>query len=173
MQPTQLLTRFAAAMDRTVLPRDDQLILSPVCVDLQAEVGVNQMSTEEAREIMGEIDAKSSALLAVLAILLAASAFLFSLSQSWLSLALMFAQVAVISISIVYLLRCLVYEPTPHLRHMFEMEEAAVDHPLQIEAIKQVRYFNRVILQTVVTAALFFAMAGLIGFEAMAMADAA
>ena len=78
-----------------------------------------------------------------------------------------------ISVSIVYLLRCLVYEPTPHLRHMFEMEDAAGAHPLQVEAIKQVRYFNRVILQTVVTAALFFAMAVLIGIEAMVMADPA
>lgn len=132
---------------------------------------MTDMSTDEAREIMGEIDAKSSALLAVLAVLLAASAFLFSLSASWVSLFLMFGQVAVISVSILYLLRCLIYEPTPHLRHMFEMDRALVDHPLQIEAIKQVRYFNRVILQTVVTSALFFLMAAIVGVEAALLAD--
>jgi uncharacterized protein (DUF58 family) len=116
---------------------------------------------------MAEIDAKAAALLAVLAILLAASAFLFSLSQSWLALILMFAQVAVISVSIVYLLRCLIYEPSPQLRRVFEMDEVAHDHHLQIEAIKQVRYFNRTIVQTAVTAALFFLMAAQVGVEAM------
>ena len=40
---------------------------------------------------------------------------------------------------------------------------------LQIEAIKQVRYFNRVILLTVITCVLFFAMSILVGIDAMAM----
>ncbi len=165
MRPPRFLSTLSARMDALVLPKEDQLMLSPVCVDMQAEVGMNEMTTEEARDTMAEIDAKSSALLAVLAILLAASAFLFSLSDTWLSLLLMFAQVATISLSIVYLLRCLIYEPTPHLRELFEMEAAEGQHLLQVEAIKQVRYFNRVILQTLITTVLFFGMAIVIGVE--------
>jgi uncharacterized protein (DUF58 family) len=120
---------------------------------------------------MAEIDAKSSALLAVLAIILAVSAFLFSLDQTWLTLALMFGQVLSISVSIIFLLRCLIYEPSPRLRHIFQMTEVEAQFHLQIEAIKQVRYFNRVILLTVVTCALFFAMSIIVGIDAMASAE--
>jgi hypothetical protein len=122
-------------------------------------VGVRNMDQDEARQIMAEIDAKSSALLAVLAILLAAATFLFSLDRNLLTLGLMFGQVATVSVSILFLLRCLIYEPSPRLRHVFEMEEVEDDFHLQIEAIKQVRYFNRVIVLTMVTSVLVFVMA--------------
>jgi hypothetical protein len=75
----------------------------------------------------------------------------------------MFGQVATVSVSILFLLRCLIYEPSPRLRHVFEMEEVEGDFHLQIEAIKQVRYFNRVIVLTMVTAVLFFVMAASVG----------
>ena len=163
------LPYFVRVMDRAILPDADQLSLQPVCMAIDADVSINDMDQDEARSIMGEIDAKSSALLAVLAIILAASAFIFSLSQTWVALTLMFAQVAVISVSIIYLLRCLIYEPSPKLRHVFEMDVVEHDHHLQIEAIKQVRYFNRVIVQTVVTCVLFFTMSVLVGIDAMAM----
>lgn len=163
------LPHFVRAMDRAILPDADHLSLQPVCMAIEADVGINDMDQDEARAIMGEIDAKSSALLAVLAIILAASAFIFSLSQTWVALLLMFAQVAVISVSIIYLLRCLIYEPSPRLRHVFEMDVVEHDHHLQIEAIKQVRYFNRVIVQTVITCVLFFVMSILVGIDSMMM----
>ncbi len=165
------LSTMVRLMDRYLMPGADKLSLRPVCVDVDADVGVNDMDVAEAREIMSEIDAKSSALLAVLAIILAASAFIFSLDQTWVALALMFAQVATISASILFLLRCLIYEPSPRLRHVFEMGAVQNDHHLQIEAIKQVRYFNRVIVLTVITSVLFFVMALLVGVDAMMMAD--
>ncbi|MEM1066925.1 MAG: hypothetical protein AAGJ74_15600 [Pseudomonadota bacterium] len=155
-------------MDRHLMPDADHLSLTPVCLAVEADVGISNMEAEEARQIMGEIDAKSSALLAVLAIILATSAFIFSLDQSWLTLVLMFGQVVTVSISILFLLRCLIYEPSPRLRHVFEMREVESDHALQIEAIKQVRYFNRVIMLTVITCVLFFAMSMLVGISAMA-----
>ncbi|MEJ6395730.1 hypothetical protein V8J82_20900 [Gymnodinialimonas sp. 2305UL16-5] len=156
-------------MDRALMPSASELTLTPVCMDFEADTSVTDMDQDEARQIMAEIDAKSSALLAVLAIILAASAFLFSLDQTWTSLMLMFAQVVSISISIIFLLRCLIYEPSPRLRHVFQMTDVAAEHHLQIEAIKQVHYFNRVILLTVVTCVLFFAMAIVVGIDAMAM----
>jgi hypothetical protein len=154
-------------MDRLMLPRAARLSLGPVCIEGRGGIGVADMSVEEAREIMGEIDAKSSALLAVLAIILATSAFVFSLDQTWLTLVLMFGQVLTISVSILFLLRCLVYEPSPRLRAVFEAPEVEDSHRLQIEAIKQVHYFNRVIVLTVVTAILFFAMSVVVGVDAM------
>jgi hypothetical protein len=52
------------------------------------------------------------------------------------------------------------------------MTEVEAQFHLQIEAIKrQVRYFNRVILLTVVTCALFFAMSIIVGIDAMASAE--
>ena len=167
MKSTHILQRLIAGLDRLVMPDTGNLTLSPVCVQVEASVSAGQMDAGEARAIMGEVDAKASAMLAVLAILLAASAFLFSIAQSWLSLALMFAQVVTISLSIIYLLRCLVYEPSPALRSMFEMEEVVTAHHLEVEAIKQVRYYNRAIAQTVLTCGLFFIMAGLVGLDAM------
>ncbi|MEL7099796.1 MAG: hypothetical protein AAGM84_13275 [Pseudomonadota bacterium] len=161
------LALFVRAMDRALLPATHRLTLEAVCIDVQRRMGMDQLEADEARAIMAEIDAKASALLAVLAIILAASAFVFSLSQTWLALILMIAQVAVISVSILYLLRCLIYEPAPHLRQIFEMGEAISENALQIEAIKQVSYFNRVIVQTVVTSVLFFVMSALIGINAM------
>lgn len=149
------------------MPRASELTLSPVCVAIEADVGVENMDADEARAIMGEIDAKSSALLAVLAIILATSAFVFSLDQTWLTLVLMFGQVVTVSVSIVFLLRCLVYEPSPRLRHVFDMETVSDAHHLQIEAIKQVLYFNRVIVLTVITSVLFFVMSMTVGIDAM------
>jgi hypothetical protein len=64
-------------------------------------------------------------------------------------------------------LRCLIYEPSPRLRQVFELSQVADEFYLQIEAIKQVRYFNRVIVLTIVTCALFFAMSILVGIDAM------
>jgi cobalamin synthase len=156
---------MVAAMDRLLLPRAARLTLGPVCIDA-GRVGVAGMSQDEAREIMGEIDAKSSALLAVLAIILATAAFVFSLDQSWLTLLLMFGQVSTVSASILLLLRCLVYEPAPRLAAMFRVEGGA--DRLQVEAIKQVHYFNRVIVLTVATCAMFFAMTLVVGVDAMA-----
>ncbi|ROT99401.1 hypothetical protein [Histidinibacterium lentulum] len=162
-----LLPRLVALMDRRLMPGADALSLGPVCVEVEARLSGAEITLDEARTIMAEIDAKAAALLAVLAILLAASAFLFSLSETWLALILMFSQVAVISVSILYLLRCLIYEPSPRLRHLFEMEGVAEEFHLQIEAIKQVRYFNRTVVQTAVTAALFFVMALQVGVETL------
>ena len=84
----------------------------------------------------------------------------------------MFGQVATISLSIIYLLRCLIYEPAPHLRQLLDLNISDSDYPMQIEAIKQVRYFNRVIVQTTVTSVLFFLMCVLIGIEALMMRGA-
>jgi len=167
MTPAPSLQRMVRTMDDWLMPDASHLTLSPVCVAFEADVGVENMDEQEAREIMAEIDAKSSALLAVLAIILATSAFVFSLDQTWLTLALMFGQVVTVSISIVFLLRCLIYEPSPRLRHVFEMREVESQHYLQIEAIKQVLYFNRVIVFTVITTVLFFAMAMMVGVDAM------
>jgi hypothetical protein len=47
------------------------------------------------------------------------------------------------------------------------MEEVEGDFHLQIEAIKQVRYFNRVIVLTMITSVLFFVMAANVGLAAM------
>ncbi|MEM8577186.1 MAG: hypothetical protein AAGF60_05000 [Pseudomonadota bacterium] len=162
-----ILALLVRLMDRTLLPQTHRLTLDPVCIDVQARLGIAEMDASEARDIMSEIDAKASALLAVVAIILAVSAFMFSLSQTWLTLVLMLAQVAIISVSILYLLRCLIYEPAPHLRQAFELPDGMGQNALQIEAIKQVSYFNRVIVQTVVTSLLFFAMSALIGIDAM------
>lgn len=167
MNSSYSLRRFVAVMDRYMMPRANDLTLRPVCVAIEADVGVDDMDAAEAREIMGEIDAKSSALLAVLAIILATSAFVFSLDQTWLTLALMFGQVVTVSISIVFLLRCLIYEPSPRLRHIFDMDSVDEAHHLQIEAIKQVLYFNRVIVLTAVTSVLFFVMSVTVGIDAM------
>ena len=170
MSSAPSLQRLVQIMDRALMPAASDLTLTPVCLDIEADTGIADMDQDEARQIMAEIDAKSSALLAVLAIILAASAFLFSLDQSWTSLALMFAQVVTISVSIVFLLRCLIYEPSPRLRRVFQLSEVEARFHLQIEAIKQVRYFNRVILLSVVTCVLFFAMAMVVGIDAMARA---
>jgi hypothetical protein len=169
MNSAPTLTRLVHAMDRALMPDASTLSLSTVCLDIEADTSIQDMDQSEAREIMAEIDAKSSALLAVLAIILAVSAFLFSLDQTWLTLALMFGQVLSISVSIIFLLRCLIYEPSPRLRHIFQMTEVEAQFHLQIEAIKQVCYFNRVILMTVVTCALFFAMSIIVGIDAMAL----
>ncbi|QBF33525.1 hypothetical protein CFI11_20255 [Thalassococcus sp. S3] len=158
---------MVTAMDRALMPDARKLTLRPVCVDVDADIGVSGMDAAEARDIMTEIDAKSSALLAVLAIILATSAFVFSLDQRWLTLILMFGQVLTISVSILFLLRCLIYEPSPRLRSVFELREVAADHHLQVEAIKQVRYFNRVIVLTVITCVLFFAMSAIVGIDAV------
>jgi hypothetical protein len=167
MRSALSLQRLVVLMDRALMPRADELSLQPVCMEIEADVDAGGMTDAEAREIMAEIDAKSSALLSVLAIILATSAFVFSLDQTWLALALMFGQVVTVSVSILFLLRCLIYEPTPHLRRVFEMPGVAGAPHLQIEAIKQVRYFNRVILLTVVTCVLFFVMSLLVGMDAM------
>ncbi len=167
MRSSSSLQRMVAILDRWTMPRASDLTLSPVCVAIEADVGITNMDAEEARQIMGEIDAKSSALLAVLAIILATSAFVFSLDQTWYTLLLMFGQVVTVSISIVFLLRCLVYEPSPRLRHVFEMDSVNEDHHLQIEAIKQVLYFNRVIVLTAITSILFFVMSMTVGVDAM------
>lgn len=172
MRSSSTLQRMVALMDRWTMPGASELTLSPVCVAIEADVGINDMDADEARAIMGEIDAKSSALLAVLAIILATSAFVFSLDQTWLTLALMFGQVVTVSISIVFLLRCLVYEPSPRLRHVFEMDTVNEAHHLQIEAIKQVLYFNRVIVLTAITSALFFVMSMTVGIDAMLQGEA-
>lgn len=165
------LPRLVALMDRWLMPDASELTLRSVCLAVEADVGTADMDQDEARQIMGEIDAKSSALLAVLAIILAASTFLFSLDQTWTTLALMFAQVVSVSVSILFLLCCLIYEPSPRLRHVFEMERVEDEFHLQIEAIKQVRYFNRVIVLTVVTSVLFFVMALMVGLDAMLARD--
>ncbi|MCE8006537.1 hypothetical protein [Aestuariivita sp.] len=162
---------FVTQMDRWTMPGASELTLRPVCIEVEADVGIANMDQTEAREIMMEIDAKSSALLAVLAIILATSAFVFSLDQTWLTLGLMFAQVVTISVSILFLLRCLIYEPSPRLREMFELRTVADEFHLQIEAIKQVRYFNRVIMLTVLTAILFFVMSVIVGIDTMAMGE--
>ena len=156
-------------MDRVFMPRATDLALRPVCLAIEAETGIEAMTDDEARQIMSEIDAKSSALLAVLAIILATSAFVFSLDQTWLALALMFAQVVTVSISIIFLMRCLVYEPSPRLRSVFELPGVSGALHLQTEAIKQVLYFNWVIVLTVVTCFLFFVMSILVGIDAMLM----
>jgi hypothetical protein len=161
------LERFVRLMDRLVMPEAGQLTLSPVCLAIEAEIGSAAMSEEEAQAVMAEIDAKSSALLAVLAIILATSAFIFSLDQTWLTLALMFGQIVTISVSILFLLRCLIYEPVPRLRRAFLLPEAAAGTHLQVEAIKQVLYFNRVIGLTILTSAMFFAMSVIVGLDAM------
>ncbi|MEM9795904.1 MAG: hypothetical protein AAF919_05425 [Pseudomonadota bacterium] len=158
-------------MDRWLMADAEALSLRPVCLDVEADIGAHAMDQEEARAIMAEIDAKSSALLAVLAIILATSAFVFSLDQTWLTLLLMFGQVIAVSISILFLLRCLIYEPSPRLRQVFELSEVVGDVHLQIEAIKQVRYFNRVIVLTVITSILFFAMSMIVGLDAMFQGD--
>ena len=88
MRSSTSLQRMVALMDRWTMPRASELTLSPVCVAIDADVSINEMDADEARAIMGEIDAKSSALLAVLAIILATSAFVFSLDQTWATLAL-------------------------------------------------------------------------------------
>ncbi len=150
-----------------MLPRAARLTLQPVCLEMEGRVGVAEMEPDEAREIMAEIDAKSSALLAVLAIILATSAFIFSLDQTWLTLLLMFGQVLTVSASILFLLRCLIYEPSPRLRAMFDMRDVDASHHLQIEAIKQVHYFNRVIVLTVATCILFFVMSLTVGVDSM------
>ncbi|WP_298435854.1 hypothetical protein [uncultured Jannaschia sp.] len=160
-------------MDRALLPDMADLTLQPVCIDSDARVGISDMTEDEARGIMGEIDAKSSALLAVLAIILATSAFVFSLDQTWWTLLLMFGQVLTISVSILFLLRCLVYEPAPRLRAVFSLRDVEEAHRLQIEAIRQVHYFNRVIVLTVVTCLLFFAMSVIVGIDAMTALGAA
>ncbi|MFO6464526.1 hypothetical protein ACK8OR_09040 [Jannaschia sp. KMU-145] len=154
-------------MDRALLPDMADLALQPVCIDSDARVGISDMTEDEARQIMGEIDAKSSALLAVLAIILATSAFVFSLDQTYWTLLLMFGQVLTISVSILFLLRCLVYEPAPRLRAVFALREVEEAHRLQIEAIRQVHYFNRVIVLTVLTCLLFFTMSVIVGIDAM------
>ena len=171
MTSAPILTRLVRAMDRGLMPDASDLSLRPVCLAIEADTGVENMDQDEARQIMAEIDAKSSALLAVLAIILAVSAFLFSLDQTWTTLALMFGQVLTISVSILFLLRCLIYEPSPRLRHVFAMTEVEAQFHLQIEAIKQVRYFNRVILLTLITTSLFFAMSVVVGVDAMTAAD--
>ena len=165
------LHAMVALMDRWTMPSANELVLTPVCLDIEADVHVANMDQAEARDIMVEIDAKSSALLAVLAIILATSAFVFSLDQTWTTLALMFAQVTTISVSILFLLRCLIYEPSPRLRGVFALKEVEEQFHLQIEAIKQVRYFNRVIILTVVTAFLFFVMSIIVGIDAMSSGD--
>ncbi|MBO6602712.1 MULTISPECIES: hypothetical protein [Paracoccaceae] len=167
MKSALSLQNMVRIMDRTLMPDATDLVLQPVCLEIEADVGVANMDQDEARQIMAEIDAKSSALLAVLAIILATSAFIFSLDQRWLTLLLMFAQIVSISVSILFLLRCLIYEPSPRLRHVFELDRVADAFYLQIEAIKQVRYFNRVIVLTVVTCVLFFAMSMIVGIDAM------
>ncbi|WJY22771.1 hypothetical protein QTA57_06670 [Fontisubflavum oceani] len=167
MKSALSLQHMVQIMDRALMPDASHLVLTPVCLDIEADVGTMDMDQEEARQIMAEIDAKSSALLAVLAIILATSAFIFSLDQRWLTLLLMFGQIVSISISILFLLRCLIYEPSPRLRHVFEMSQVAADFHLQIEAIKQVRYFNRVIVLTVITCVLFFVMSMIVGIDAM------
>ena len=167
MNTSTSLQRMVALMDRYTMPRANELSLQPVCLAVEADIGIDNMDAEEARAIMGEIDAKSSALLAVLAIILATSAFVFSLDQTWLTLVLMFGQVVTVSVSIVFLLRCLIYEPSPRLRHVFDMTEVDEAHHLQIEAIKQVLYFNRVIVLTAVTSVLFFIMSVTVGIDAM------
>ncbi|MGB0499408.1 MAG: hypothetical protein ACPGID_13800 [Rubricella sp.] len=167
MRTAPSLQQMVAVMDRYMMPDVQHLSVSPVCVQVEAEVSAGNMDAQEAREIMIEIDAKSSALLAVLAIILAASAFVFSLSQTYAALILMFLQVSSISASIIFLLRCLIYEPSPRLRHVFELDQVADEFYLQVEAIKQVRYFNRVIVLTVVTSVLFFIMSLLVAVDAM------
>ena len=167
MTASHTLQRMVALMDRTTMPRASDLSLQPVCMAIEADVGIANMDADEARAIMGEIDAKSSALLAVLAIILATSAFVFSLDQTWVTLVLMFGQVVTVSISIVFLLRCLIYEPSPRLRHVFDMKAVDEARHLQIEAIKQVLYFNRVIVLTVITSVLFFIMSVTVGIDAM------
>jgi hypothetical protein len=84
----------------------------------------------------------------------------------------MFGQVGTVSVSILFLLRCLIYEPSPRLRQVFELEEVESDFHLQIEAIKQVRYFNRVIVLTMITSVLFFVMAANVGLAAMLSPEA-
>lgn len=160
------LRRIVRAMDRLLMPSAGRMTLAPTCAEVEGEVGADRISVAEAREIMAEIDAKSSALLAVLAIIVAVSAFLFSLDHGWVTILLMFAQVATVSVSILFLLRCLVYEPAPHLAALFGA--AGEGDALQIEAIKQVRYFNRVIVLTGLTFVLFFLMAAVVGVDAMA-----
>ncbi len=167
MKSAPSLQRMVQIMDHALMPDAAHLVLQPVCLEIEADVGIANMDQDEARQIMAEIDAKSSALLAVLAIILATSAFIFSLDQTWLTLVLMFGQIVSISISILFLLRCLIYEPSPRLRRVFELSEVAAEFHLQIEAIKQVRYFNRVIVLTVVTCVLFFAMSVVVGVDAM------
>jgi len=169
MNSAPSLQRLVHAMDAALMPKANALVLTPVCIDIEADTSIADMDQDEARQIMAEIDAKSSALLAALAIILATSAFLFSLDQTWLTVFLMFGQVVTISISILFLLRCLIYEPSPRLRRVFELHEVEAQHHLQIEAIKQVRYFNRVILLTVATSVFFFAMAMVVGIDAMVM----
>jgi uncharacterized protein with NAD-binding domain and iron-sulfur cluster len=78
MNSAPTLTRLVHAMDRALMPDASTLSLSTVCLDIEADTSIQDMDQSEAREIMAEIDAKSSALLAVLAIILAVSAFLFS-----------------------------------------------------------------------------------------------
>jgi hypothetical protein len=171
MTSAPVLARLVQLMDRALMPDASTLTLSTVCLAIEANTSIREMDQDEARQIMAEIDAKSSALLAVLAIILAVSAFLFSLDQTWVTLALMFGQVLSISVSILFLLRCLIYEPSPRLRHVFQMTEVEAQFHLQIEAVKQVRYFNRVILLTIVTCALFFAMSIIVGIDAMTNAE--
>ncbi|MGP1356457.1 hypothetical protein [Roseicyclus sp.] len=165
------LDRLVRLMDRLAMPETRDLTLSPVCLRIEGEVGSAGMTEEEARAIMAEIDAKSSALLAVLAIILATSAFIFALDRTWATLGLMFGQIVTISVSILFLLRCLIYEPVPRLRRAFLLDEAPGAHHLQVEAIKQVLYFNRVILLTILTCALFFAMSVIVGVAAMTAPD--
>jgi hypothetical protein len=166
------LSHLVRLMDRLLMPRASELTLRPVCIQIEEDVGVRNMEQDEARQIMTEIDAKSSALLAVLAILLAAATFLFSLDRNLLTLALMFGQVATVSVSILFLLRCLIYEPSPRLRHVFELDAVEGEFHLQVEAIKQVRYFNRVIVLTMITSVLFFVMAANVGITAMLSTEA-
>jgi hypothetical protein len=90
---------------------------------LPAGADCGQGSLNEARDIMQAIDAKSSALLAALAIFPVTAALDFSLDQCWLSQNLMFALVGAISVAILFLLRCLIHEPGSRLRHVFEMPE--------------------------------------------------
>ncbi|MEM8851702.1 MAG: hypothetical protein AAGE03_16925 [Pseudomonadota bacterium] len=167
MRQVLSLHSMVQTMDTWMLPRAARLTLRPVCLEMEGLVGVAEMEADEAREIMSEIDAKSSALLAVLAIILATSAFIFSLDQTWVTLVLMFGQVLTVSASILFLLRCLIYEPSPRLRAMFDVRDVEGAHHLQIEAIKQVHYFNRVIVLTVVTCVLFFIMAITVGVDSM------
>jgi hypothetical protein len=169
--PAPTLEAFVRIMDRIAMPEAGELTLSPVCIDMEGEVGSAAMTEGEAQAVMAEIDAKSSALLAVLAIILATSAFIFSLDQTWVTLALMFGQIVTISVSILFLLRCLIYEPVPRLRRAFALSDAPGEAYLQVEAIKQVRYFNRVIGLTILTSALFFAMSVIVGIDAMTAAE--
>ncbi|MBT8456135.1 MAG: hypothetical protein KJO15_08545, partial [Alphaproteobacteria bacterium] len=62
---------------------------------------------------------------------------------------------------------CIAEKPSPRLHHVFDMQEVKTEFYRQIEAIRPVRYFNRVILLTFVTSVLFFTMSVLVGIDTM------